>query len=137
MAVYSLTNKGNVVKCKWNCSANHEHYQGTFDGALKYFGVSEVKSWGNLMNIVIYHQTSDRTFPKLSNELFDILVHAQSDHKYWAAALEREENALKVLDEAEKAGLIYDSKLLPMLESSERKASRDRAWACRRWMKSG
>lgn len=137
MPIYSLTNKGNVVQCKWNCQSNHEHYQGTFEGALKYFGIYDVKSWGNLINIVVYHQTSDKTVPKLSNELFDILVRAQSNHKYWAVPLERESNALKIIEEAEKAGLIYDENLIKILESSDRKASQSRVWAYRKWMKSG
>ena len=136
MALYSLTKNGNVIKCPYNCTKNHEHYQGTFDGALEFFGVKEVKNYGRLIDIIMYHQTSNRTAPKLSNELFYILVRAQGEHKYWAPKHEREKNAFEALELAERAGFIYDDKLVPILKESKRKAANDRVWAWEKWLES-
>lgn len=110
MPKYSLTNKGNVVQCKWNCECNHEHYVGSYERAVKYFGVEtkEIKSYGNLLNIVIYHQTSQFTVPKLSNELYDILINAMAEHKYWEPVADRHDRALEVLDLAKRKGYITD-----------------------------
>lgn len=139
MALYHLTNKGNVVQCKIGCDLKHEHYLGTYSLALKYFGIEDngVKSYGKLINVIFYHQTDNRTFPKLSNELFDILIKAQSEHKYWSPEKDRQKNAFDALKQAEKEGLLYDEKLLKVLKSSDRKASQDRVWAYEKWMKSG
>lgn len=110
MPKWSLTNKGNVVQCKWNCESNHEHYIGTYERATKYFGVeqSDIKSYGNLFNIVVYHQTSQFTIPKLSNELYDILISAMAEHKYWVIPKDRHNKAMEILDIANKKGFIID-----------------------------
>jgi hypothetical protein len=136
MALYALTEKGKVVECPYNCSKNHEHYQGTFENALKYFGVDEVKGWGKLMNIIVYHQTSGMTVPKLTNELLDILVKAQKERKYWSNPEEREQMALDAIANAERIGLISDERLLDMLRNSERDAAKSRIWAYEKWMSS-
>ncbi len=136
MPIFSLTSKGNVVQCGSNCQCKHEHFVGSYEGALKYFGVSDPQSWGKLMNVILYHQTSDRTFPKLSNELYDILVKAQAEHKYYAPQEQRSQNALDTIEEAEKHGLIYDERLLKILERSDRQASRDRVYWFKKWEKS-
>lgn len=113
MPIYSLTNKGNVVKCKANCQCNHEHYIGTYERAVKYFGIKEdeIQSWGNLINIVVYHQTSQYTIPKLSNELYDILIDAMSEHKYWVEADRRHEKAMEILKLANQKGYIIDDRI--------------------------
>lgn len=118
MPKYSLTNKGNVVQCKWNCKANHEHYVGSYENAIKYFGIdeNEIKSYGKLINIIIYHQTSRQTIPKLSNELYDILINAMSKHKYWVPQEKRHEVAMETLLQAKKAGLIIDDKICKTIE---------------------
>lgn len=110
MPKWSLTNKGNVIQCKWDCKANHEHFVGSYERAVKYFGVeqNEIKSYGNLMNIIIYQQTSQHTVPKLSNELYDILINAMSEHKYWVSANERHSKAIEILKEAREKGYIMD-----------------------------
>ena len=137
MPLYTLTDKGNVIECKWNCSRKHEHYLGKYEDALKYFGMNpnEVKSYGKLINIIIYHQTNERTARKFSNELFDIMVKAQSEHKYFAPSSLREENALEALDQANEMGLIYDEILLEKLEKSDRRQSRYRCYLFKEWQK--
>ena len=139
MPFYHLTTKGNVVKCKSPCTLKHEHYLGSYEAAIKYFGVDEEEpqGWGKLENIVLYHQTSGFTVPKLTNELFDILVQAQSEHKYWAAPNKREERAMEVIEKSRKAGFIMDELILKTLRNSDRKASKDRIYAYEKWMKSG
>ena len=120
MPKYSLTRKGNVVQCKWNCTANHEHFVGSYERAIKYFGIeeNEIKSYGNLMNIIIYHQTSQQTIPKLSNELFDILINSMSEHKYFVQNSKRENEALKLLNEAKKLGYIFDEKIVQSIKKA-------------------
>lgn len=118
MPKWSLTNKGNVIQCKWNCKANHEHYIGTYERAVKYFGIdqNEINSYGNLFNIVMYHQTSQYTVPKLSNELYDILINAMSEHKYWIPIEKREEKAFEILDLAKKSGYIIDDRICKSID---------------------
>lgn len=136
MPKWSLTNKGNVIQCKWNCKANHEHYIGTYERAVKYFGVdsNEIKSYGKLINLVIYHQTSDRTIRKLSNELYDILISAQSEHKYWAPVEKRCENAIETLDTARKMGLIMDDLLIERFSKSDKNSDKQRLYMFKRWI---
>lgn len=137
MPLYTITNKENVIECKWNCEKKHEHFLGSYESALKYFGVdnSSVKNYGRLINIVIYHQTNERTARKFSNELFDILVRAQSEHKYYSKPEDREENAFKTLEIAEDMNLIMDDQLLSKLENSERDQSRYRCYRFKEWRK--
>ena len=118
MPKWSLTKNGNVVQCKWDCKANHEHYIGTYEHAVKYFGIdqNEINSYGNLFNIIIYHQTSQYTVPKLSNELYDILINAMSEHKYWTPTEKREEKAFETLDLAKKSGYIIDDKICKSID---------------------
>ena len=139
MSLYGVTEKGNVVQCPYNCNKRHQHYQGTYERALKFFGLSEEEPqpWGKLINVIMYHQTSDRTFPKLSNELFDILMLAQAEHKYWAPEAKREALAMEAIEEARRAGWIFDEELLERLKKSDRKASQDRVYEYERWMRSG
>lgn len=110
MALYSLTKNGNVVQCKWNCKCQHEHYNGSYEQAIKYFGIDqkEIQSWGNLKNIIIYHQTSQYTVPKLSNELYDILISAMAQHKYFVPLDKRKETAMQILDWAKCNNYIKD-----------------------------
>lgn len=118
MPKWSLTNKGNVIQCKWDCKANHEHYVGTYERAVIYFGVEqdEIKSYGNLINIVIYHQTSQHTVPKLSNELYDILINAMCEHKYWTIPKERHKKAMETLKLAKEKGYIMDDLICETIE---------------------
>lgn len=113
MPKYSLTNKGNVVQCKWNCKGNHEHYIGSYEMAIKYFGIEEnnIKSYGNLINVVIYQQTSQFTIPMFTNELYDKLINCMSEHKYWVPEKERDKKAKEILKEANKIGLIKDKSI--------------------------
>ena len=148
MALYTITNKGNIIKCKWNCELNHEHYNGTYENALKYFCVSEedkdnIKSYGNLMYVILYHQTSDKTIPKLSNELFDILIRLQKEHKYWALEKDREKNAYELLDKAKEKGLLFDDKIIESLKSvaenedlqiSRRNKAKSRIYYYEKWL---
>lgn len=119
MPKYSLTEKGNVVQCKWNCQCNHEHYVGTYERAVKYFGIeqNEIQSWGNLANIIIYHQTSQHTVPKLSNELYDILMSAMSEHKYWVEPNLRHDKAMEMLAYAKQKGYIMDDLICKTIET--------------------
>lgn len=117
---FSITNKGNVVQCKWNCNCNHEHYIGTYENALKYFGVdtNNIKSYGNLKNIIIYHQTSQYTIPKLSNELYDILINAMSEHKYWVEPINRENKAFELLSWANENNYLNDKIIYKTLKNN-------------------
>lgn len=137
MPLYTITNKENVIECKWNCEKKHEHFLGSYESALKYFGVdsSTVKNYGKLINIVIYHQTNDRTARKFSNELFDILVRAQSEHKYYSPVKQREENAYKTLEIAKEMNLILDEELLEKFKDSERQQTRYRCYKFNEWKK--
>lgn len=138
MPKYSLTSKGNVIQCRWNCQANHEHFVGSYEQAVKYFGIEEqnIKSYGELLNIIIYHQTSGLTIPKLSNELYDILINAMGEHKYWVAKYNRKNKALEILDEAEKKGYIFDQKILDTLFKSDKRSSKERIYAYNKWITS-
>ena len=133
MAVWGCTKRGDVIKVP--PSYKGETYVGTYEQALKWFGVTAGKSWGDLMNVVVYHQTDPRTFPKLSSELFDILVRAQSEHKYWTEPSMRESVAIATIEKAEKVGLVQDERLLEVLKKSDRKASVDRVRAHEHWLK--
>lgn len=135
MAIYSLTEKGNVIKCKWDCKSNHEHYLGTYEQAVRYFGVeqSEIKSWGNLLNIVVYHQTSQWTVPKLSNELYDILMSAMCEHKYWTPPNERHGKAMKTLDKAAAKGFIMDEKICRTIDKSDNLKAKSRKYMYEVW----
>lgn len=137
MGLYSLTSKEKVIQCKWDCKINHEHYQGSFENAVKYFGVepSTVKSGGRLLNIVIYHQTDARTTKKLSNELFDILMVAQSNKKYFEDPKNREEKALEALDQAKSLNIIYDDEIVAKLSKSDRSQSHFRIKLYKSWLK--
>lgn len=135
--MWHMTIKGNVVKCKNPSKCRLEHYQGTYERAIKFFGAEDPVSWGKLINIIVYHQTSQMCVPKLSNELFDILVDAQSEHKYWAPVKEREKRALKTIEQAKQAGFIIDDLILNTLRKSEKMSSKSRIWTYEKWMKSG
>lgn len=120
MPTYVLTEKGNVIELtnkNYFFHTDSEKYQGTYENALKYFGVdkSEVKSYGKLINIIIYHQTNIHTTQKLSNELYDILYRAQSEHKYWAEEKHRHENCIYALEQAKGMNIIYDDVILDKL----------------------
>ena len=112
-----------MVQCKWNCKANHEHYVGTYERAIQYFGVNEdeIKNYGNLINIIIYQQTSQQTVRKFSNELYDILISAMSEHKYWVPAKDRHKTALETLTLAKKKGYIMDDLIAKTIKSEKYK----------------
>lgn len=137
MPKWSLTNKGNVIQCKWNCKANHEHYIGTYERAVKYFGVlqNEIKSYGNLLNIIIYHQTSQYTVPKLSNELYDILINAMSEHKYWIEPNARHAEAIKTLDLANSKGYIFDALICKTIDERGNDNAKKRKYMYELWLK--
>lgn len=120
MPKWSLTEKGNVIQCKWNCEKEHEHYIGTYERAVKYFGIEQeyIKSYGHLMNIIIYHQTSQYTVPKLSNELYDILINAMAEHKYWVPFNQRHEKAIAILKEAKEKGYLIDNLICKTIEKT-------------------
>ena len=77
MAFYTMTNNGNVVEVLYkDLGKHHDVYSGSYKDAVKYFGVKpdDIKSYGRLIDVVIYRQTSLNCKPLLSNELFDKLV---------------------------------------------------------------
>lgn len=135
MGVWTIKN-GHVTNVKPNDTDAKEIYTGSYENALKYFGVdgNSLEGYGKLIHLVIYHQTDDRTFKKLSSELFDILIRAQSEMKYWAPPNKRKENALNTLDQAEALGLIFDEDLKSVLRSSDRKASKNRLYMHQKWL---
>lgn len=126
MPKWSLTNKGNVIQCKWNCKLYHEHFVGCYERAVKYFGIeqNEINSYGNLFNIVIYHQTNSNTIRKLSNELYDILISAMAEHKYWVAVEKRHEKALEILNIAKKKGYIIDELICKTINKNFKKGQK-------------
>lgn len=135
MPKYSVTNKGNVIQCKWNCQCNHEHYIGTYENAVKYFGIdtNEIQSYGNLMNIIIYQQTSQFTIPKLSNELYEKLIDAMSEHKYWVPQDQRHNKAMEILNQAEKAGFIKDDIICKTIKEKVNVKSQRRVYLFELW----
>lgn len=120
MAFYTMTNNGNVVEVLYkDLGKYHDVYSGSYKDAVKYFGVKpdEVKSYGRLIDVVIYRQTSLNCKPLLSNELFDKLVYIQSQHKYWCADPEKRiDNALEAIDKAKKWSLIFDDDIIANLK---------------------
>jgi hypothetical protein len=134
--LWKLTGNGNVVRCGKNDTAD-DIYSGTYELAVKYFGINQddIKPYGRLINIVIFQQTSGRTVRKLSNELFDILVNAQSEHKWWAPPQQREQRAIDTIDEAQKMGLIFDDQIVHRLEKSDRKNDQNRLYMFHLWQK--
>lgn len=119
MPKWTITSNDNVTQCPWNCKdPRHEHYVGSYEMAVRYFGVDqgEISSWGDLFNVIWWHQTSGVTAPKLSNELFDILMSKQAEHKHWAPPSEREKRALDAIEEARKADIIRDEQLCANLQ---------------------
>lgn len=137
MSKYSLTNKGNVIQCKWNCESKHDHYFGNYEGAIKYFGLdtSEIKTYGKLINIIIFHQTSDCTVRKFSNELYDILMHAMSQHKYFIEQANRHDEAMEILDQAKKMNLILDDELSQKINDNSKYNSQRRKYIFQEWCK--
>ena len=137
MPKYSLTKNNNVIECKWNCNINHKHFVGTYENAIKYFDIdqSEIKSYGDLMNIIIYHQTSQYTTPKLSNELYDILIRSMAEHKYWVEPKLRHEKALELLEKSNKINLIIDKKICKRLEDIGTFKTKNRLYAYNLWCK--
>lgn len=135
MPKYSLTNNGNVVQCKWDCKCNHEHYIGTYERAVKYFGVSQndIQSYGDIFNIIYYHQTSQFTIPKLSNELYDILIDSMSEHKYWTPENLRHQKAIEALNKAKKAGLIKDIQICKTIKEKGNVKSKQRVYIYNLW----
>lgn len=119
MPKYSLTKNGNVIQCKWNCNCNHKHFVGTYENALKFFDVNteDIQSYGNLINVVIYHQTSQYTIPKLTFELYDILINVMSEHKYWVEPSMRHNEAMETLQKAKKLGIIDDNKIYKSIKN--------------------
>ena len=138
MPKYSLTDNGNVIQCKWNCNLNHEHFIGSYELAVKYFGIDEnqIKSYGNLMNIIIYHQSGLYTYPKLSNELFNILINAMSEHKYWIEPKYRNEKALEILSQAKKCNYIMDEKICKTIkQNKDNLKAQKRLFFYKKWIK--
>lgn len=135
MSRWSVNSAGKVVQCGLDCKCEHEHYVGSYEMAVKYFCVDEdeIKSYGNLLHIVVAHQTMPQFAPKLSNELYEILIQAQAEKKYWSPVEQRHERALKAIEDGEKLGVVNDSKLLEKLEKSERMQSQKRVYMYRRW----
>lgn len=136
MPKFRLTPNGNVVQCNYSCT-QHEHYIGTYENALVYFGVEKegVKAYGNLMNIMIYHQLSGYTVPKLSNELYDILMSAMAEHKYWVPLDQRKEKALEMLDLAEEKELLRDDLIIASLQKRGKRNDLSRIHAYEHWKK--
>lgn len=136
MPLWSMTERGNVVRCRSNCERDHEHYLGTYEQALHWFGVEETEDGpGKLINIVMYHQWGQRTVPKLSNELYDILMRAQSQRKWWAPKAMRHENAMRTLDEAERVGMLMDDKIIQALQKGGKPVHQGRIWAHEKWVR--
>lgn len=138
MPKYTVTDKGDIRECKWNCSTKHEHYVGSYESALKYFGIDQedVESKGKLINVIIYYQTSDQvSVRRLSNELFDMLVYKQSDKRFFAPVNEREINAIEALNKAYDLDIIYDERLLKWMRKSEKYKENARAYAYDAWRK--
>jgi hypothetical protein len=105
-----------VLGCSYNCD-KHEHFEGTYEQALKYFlGTANQKTVPNvedkLYNIVLYHQLSYNTIMKTSAELYDILMKACSLRKYWVEDINRHNVIMNVLDKAKENYLIKDDEIL-------------------------
>lgn len=137
MSVYSLNNLGDMVTCKFGCQKHDFHYSGAYEGALKFYGIDpkEIKPYGELINIVIFHQTSEFTVRKFSSELYNTLVDAQSEHKYFAPVADRHRRAMETLDEAEKTGLLCNEDLLKTLSARETTTNERRLYRYNAWIK--
>lgn len=137
MALYSLNDKGQLQECKWNCKINHQHISGSFETALKYFMVNpnEIKSSGDVWNILYYYQTDMNTTRRLSNELFDLMVQAQSKEKYFAPVMMREEIAIAALNKGYDFNLIMDEPIIERLKKSERRNDQSRVYMYEQWRK--
>ena len=134
--LWSYDDKRNkVVMCDSCCNKNHSHYSGKYEDALIYFtGGTEAninnKHFGNLMNVIIAHQTNDKFINKTSAELYDILYRSSKSCKYYIEASdeERERYIHDLLDEAFDLGLIYDERICKsILEGNSNKIQLKRA----------
>lgn len=103
-----------VVRCGRGCNKPHEHFVGTYEKALQYFGVdpTEVSGHKQLIDIVIFHQLSDRTVTKTSSELYYILMRACSEPQYWVPPQDRHHVVMDVLRSCRDKYLIKDDEIL-------------------------
>ena len=126
-----------VVKCKYDCEKEHEHYDGSYEKSLIYFlGTCKIdkKSNGKLSDIIIHHQLSENVMVKTSAELYYILMDACSTDKYWVIENEREKVVLDALNKAKKDFLIHDKEIL--LDADKEDASKivkKRFYKQRKW----
>ena len=137
MGYWIQTKNGNVISTKPGKSNKHKDlYVGTYENALNHFGVDEnsIQNYGELINIVIYRQTSEFTIPMLTNELYDLLVDAQSEHKYWAPKDQRHNNAIKTLQEAKSLHLLFDDQIIKTLSKSTKRRSQQRLYFYDKWI---
>lgn len=138
MPMFSLTKKGNVVQCKSNCKVSHKHFVGKYEDAIKYFGIdeSEIRPYGDLINVIAYKQTNGRFPPKLSNELYDICVNLMSEHKYYVQPKYRKDKAFELLGNAQSLGLIFDDLIIKSLKARGRKNDLSRIYMYEKWCNS-
>lgn len=137
MGYWIQTKKGNVIQTKPGASnKNTDLFVGSYEDALNHFGIdqNEIKNYGELINIVIYRQTSEFTTPLLSNELYDILISAQSEHKYWAPKEKRHDNAIKTLEEAKRLYLLHDDEIIETLSKSPKFKVKQRIYFYEKWV---
>lgn len=131
---WSVNNKGMLFKCKYNCDKNHEHYYGTYEGALKYFGVNhnDPKYKGDLMNVIIYHQFDPKTITKTSNELYYIIIKAMSTKKYWVDENNRHKESMDLLEKCKEKHLIFDDEIFENINTENK---RKRKYRYDQWLK--
>ena len=120
-------------------------FQGSYERALQYFGIDlnltveeDAKDGtlfgaGDLLKLVMYHQTNEHATPKLTNELYDILMAAQCEKHYWAAPQQREARTYETLQKAQSLGLLQDEQILKVLHGSSRDGARQRIRKFRAW----
>lgn len=118
---WSFDPRRGVVRCGWNCNRSHEHFSGTYQAALNYFGVDQrdVSGYKKLKDIVVFHQLSDRTLTKTSSELYEILIEACSKPQYWVPEEDRHRVVMEVLESCKDSYLIKDDEILEKARRGE------------------
>lgn len=118
---YYLDFSGNLKKINkmTDISSVGVVYRGSYVGALKYFNIIEPEGKGDLMDIVIAHQLTDKFAIKTTFELFKILFRACDTQKYYIPFNYdlRIETIFGVLNKMDDKKLNFDQEIIDCLKS--------------------
>lgn len=112
---------------------NIEIYEGTFENAMKYFGINKVNNDLNkvktsALNIIMYYQLDEKTMTRTTPELARMLNDAFSSQRYYVNEYIRDNIIFECLREAYDKKLIYDDQIIEDLEKSEKYSAKKRLY---------